>query len=128
MDAPKNGLFSWNELMSTDVEASRKFYSELLGWTAKEMPMPTGTYYVFHAGEQQAAGLMAMPPQAKGIPTYWGSYVTVADVDALTAQAARMGARILVPPMDVPGVGRFSTFQDPQGGVLSVITYSPRTG
>ncbi|MBM3224867.1 MAG: VOC family protein, partial [Candidatus Tectomicrobia bacterium] len=33
------------------------------------------------------------------------------------------GAKTLMPPTDIPNVGRFYTFQDPQGAVISVITY-----
>jgi len=38
------------------------------------------------------------------------------------------GGRILVPPTDIPNVGRFCTFQDPQGAILSSITYKEMAG
>ena len=28
----KQGMFSWNELMTTDVDAAKSFYNSLLGW------------------------------------------------------------------------------------------------
>jgi predicted enzyme related to lactoylglutathione lyase len=31
---------------------------------------------------------------------------------------------ILVPPTDIPQVGRFATLQDPQGAAFSIITYA----
>jgi uncharacterized protein len=37
--------------------------------------------------------------------------------------AEALGAKTLVPPTDIPNVGRFCTFQDPQGAVISAITY-----
>ena len=66
---------------------------------------------------------MAMPPQVKGAPPHWGIYVTVDDVDATAKLAEQMGAKTIVPPTDIPNVGRFCTFQDPQGALISVITY-----
>ena len=30
-----NGTFCWNELATKDVEAAKKFYTELLGWELK---------------------------------------------------------------------------------------------
>jgi predicted enzyme related to lactoylglutathione lyase len=45
------------------------------------------------------------------------------DVDAMAKKAKEAGATIIVPPTDIPNVGRFCRFQDPEGAVLSVITY-----
>jgi predicted enzyme related to lactoylglutathione lyase len=48
-------------------------------------------------------------------------YFAVADCDQSTEQAKKLGAKILVPPMEAGDVGRFSVIQDPQGAVLSII-------
>ncbi len=55
--------------------------------------------------------------------------MTVDNVDA-TAEALhlRSAARSLMPPMDIPGVGRLAVLQDPQGAALNVITYAQRRG
>ncbi len=34
----------------------------------------------------------------------------------------KMGGRILVPPTEIPGTGRFATIMDPQGIVFNVIS------
>ena len=67
--------------------------------------------------------MMTTPPEAQGAPPQWGCYVTVDDVDATAAQAAEMGGVVLMPPRDIPDVGRFCLIQDPQGAVISAITY-----
>jgi predicted enzyme related to lactoylglutathione lyase len=67
---------------------------------------------------------MTVPPQAEGTPPNWGCYVTVSDVDATAAKAEELGGKILMPPTDIPNVGRFSVLQDPQGAVISEITYA----
>jgi uncharacterized protein len=67
---------------------------------------------------------MGMPPDAPPMPPAWGCYVTVDDVDATLEKCAALGGKVLVPPMDVPTVGRMAVIQDPQGATLSVITYS----
>lgn len=118
------GAFSWCELMTTDVAAAKAFYTQLLGWTIEDMPMQDMTYTVLKVGDEAVGGMMPMPPQAQGAPPHWGTYVTVADVDATAALAEALGGKLIVPPTDIPGVGRFSVLQDPQGAVLSVITYS----
>jgi predicted enzyme related to lactoylglutathione lyase len=58
------------------------------------------------------------------MPSHWGVYVTVDDVDATAKKAEELGAKTVVPLTDVPDVGRLYSFQDPQGAVISVITYA----
>ncbi len=123
----QHGAISWTELLTSDVGAAKSFYTKLFGWTAEDMSMDGGMHYtVFTAGEKQVGGMMTLPPEAAdmGAPPHWGSYVTVDDVDAVAKEAGELGANILVPPMDIPNVGRFCTFQDPQGAVISAITYA----
>jgi hypothetical protein len=62
------------------------------------------------------------------MPPHWGSYVTVDDVDALAAKAAALGAEICMPPTDIPNVGRFCVFRDPQGASLAAISYVASAG
>jgi predicted enzyme related to lactoylglutathione lyase len=128
MDAKllKHGMFSWFELQTSDVGAAKRFYGELFGWSTKEMDMPGMPYTVVSAGGEEVAGMMAVPPQAKGMPPFWGIYISVDDVDALAKRAAGLGASILMPPTDIPTVGRFAVLKDPQGAVFSVITYLKR--
>jgi predicted enzyme related to lactoylglutathione lyase len=118
-----NGAFSWTELLTSDVAGARKFYGRLLGWQFDDMPMKDGTYTVISAGGQKIGGIMVTPPEAKGMPPTWGSYITVDDVDARAQDVKTLGGKILVPPTDIPGVGRFSVIQDPQGATISLITY-----
>lgn len=122
----QHGAFSWCELMTTDVEAAKGFYTKLFGWDIEAMKMPGMTYTVVKTGGKGIGGIMAMPPDApKGMPPMWGSYVTVNDVDATARIAEKLGAKLLVPPQDIPDVGRFCVIQDPQGAVISAITYKP---
>jgi len=122
----QNSAFGWCELMTTDTEAAKSFYTQLFGWKLKDMSMEGIDYTTISAGEQEIGGIMSVsaPPVQGNPPPHWGVYVTVEDVDASAKKAEELGATILVSPMDIPGVGRFSVIQDPQGAVLSIITYS----
>jgi len=120
----QHGAFSWCELMTTDVDAAKAFYTKLFGWDSEAMSMPGMTYTVVKAGGNGIGGIMAMPKDApKGMPPVWGTYVTVDDVDQTAKTAEKLGAKILMPPTDIPTVGRFCVIQDPQGAVISAITY-----
>ena len=57
------------------------------------------------------------------MPPAWGPYVTVDDVDAIAEQAEKLGGKVCIPPRDIPSVGRFTVIADPQGAVISAITY-----
>lgn len=118
-----HGAFSWCELLTTDVNAAKAFYTKLFGWTTEEVPCEGMTYTMVKAGGKEVGGIMAMPPGAKGQPPMWGTYVTVNDVDLTARTAEQLGGRILVPPQDIPNVGRFCVIQDPQGAMISAITY-----
>jgi predicted enzyme related to lactoylglutathione lyase len=119
-----SGAFSWCELMTTDPAAAKKFYTELFGWELQEMSMPHMQYTVVKAGGAPIGGIMSMPPNLPpGVPPNWGAYVTVPDIDATAKKALALGGSILMPPTDIPNVGRFAVIRDAQGAVLSAITY-----
>jgi len=118
-----NGAFSWNELMTTDPEAAKLFYAELFGWELEDYPMEETNYTVVKVGGEGQGGIMQIPPEAKGAPPNWGTYITVDDVDATVEKATTLQATVLMPPRDVPEVGRMAIVQDPQGAVFMVITY-----
>lgn len=119
----QHGAFSWCELMTSDVAAAKAFYGKLFGWDTEDMSMPGMTYTVVKAGGGEIGGIMAMPKEAPNMPPTWGAYVTVDDIDATAKTAGELGAKLLVPPTDIPDVGRFCVIQDPQGATISAITY-----
>lgn len=119
--APVDGAFCWNELASKDPAASVEFYSKVGGFTSKAMEMSPemGTYHVLESEGQPRAGIMKqMMPQQ---PHAWLPYVQVANTDATADKAKKLGATIVVPPTDIPNVGRFSIFVDPQGSALGIL-------
>ena len=128
MAAPSatHGAFSWTELTTTDPKAARAFYGKLLDWQFQDMDMGKSMYTVINVGGQGIGGITAVPPNAKGMPPTWGSYITVNDVDAVVARVAGLGGKVLLAPMDIPTVGRFATIMDPQGATISLITYAMR--
>lgn len=120
------GAFSWNELMTSDPEAATRFYGQLFGWSFDAMNMggDTGTYHVAKVGETSIAGMMKMPAGGPPMPPAWGSYVTVANLDETVGKVVALGGSVVMPPMDVPKVGRMAVIADPQGAVLSLMQYS----
>lgn len=120
------GSVSWFELASTDVPGARAFYTKLFGWSWQEYPMPGMTYHVAMKGEERVGGLMPLTGD-EGLPSHWMIYFEVADCDERANWVSSQGGAVIVPPTDIPGVGRFSVLRDPQGGVFSIIKSAPRT-
>jgi len=119
----EHGVFSWNELMTTDLPAAKKFYREALGWELQDQNSPNMAYTIAKKGDREVAGIMGIPDEAKGMLPSWGSYVTVDDVDARVARVQSLGGKLLLAPQDIPNVGRFAVIADPQGAMLAMITY-----
>jgi len=117
------GHFSWNELLTSDVESAKAFYSKLFGWEPVAMPggMP---YTLFKKDGVEVAGLMKSP--GPGAPSQWVAYITVASTDDAAAKATGLGSKILVPPFDIPNVGRIALLQDLQGATFGFFQPSGR--
>jgi predicted enzyme related to lactoylglutathione lyase len=120
------GTLCWSELATTDRVKAREFYTAVFGWGAKISQMGPVEYTEWMAGEMPAGGMLEMTAEWDGAPPYWMPYFLVADCDASAEKAAELGGQVVVPPMDVPKVGRFAVLCDPQGAYFSV--FHPTAG
>lgn len=110
-DRPQVGRFVHHELLTSDVPAAVKFYTDLFGWTIQEFPMGDMVYQFIKAGDVGIGGIVSSGP---GHP-HWVAYISTDDVDATTKKVVDLGGQQMIPPMDIPGVGRFSAVTDPHG-------------
>jgi hypothetical protein len=118
---PAEGVFLWDELLTTDVEAAKRFYGNVVGWESRDEDMGEGLVYtLFSSGGVDRAGCMASPPGAEETPPSWLTYIGVDDVDATAEQARSRGATVLMEPSDVPTVGRMAVIADPTGAVVGL--------
>jgi hypothetical protein len=116
---PKPGDFCWNELVTTNVSAAKKFYSSLLGWKTRAFGKDAVGYTLIVNGKDDAGGMMKCPQP--GNPAQWIPYVIVDNVDATAKKAVKLRGKVCVPPFDVSTVGRIAVLSDPQGAALGVI-------
>jgi uncharacterized protein len=124
---PGAGLFGetnavcWYELTTNDVKKAGKFYSGLLGWQTVPQPMGDFVYTLFRMGEEDKGGMFELTGDMADVPPFWLIYFGVDDCDRQTAKAKSLGAEVVKPPADIPGIGRFSILQDPQGAAFAMI-------
>jgi uncharacterized protein len=115
-----NGRFCWNELFSSDPAASVAFYSAIGGFSADTMEMgEMGTYHLLKSDSEPRAGIMKQMMAEQ--PHAWLPYVQVASADATSDKAKRLGGTVIVPPTDIPNVGRFSIVADTQGAPIGLL-------
>lgn len=118
------GAFGWDELWTTDPSKAAEFYAGLFGWTAQESgadaPAPGG-YTEWKLGGKSIGGMLKIVPEMGPVPPNWLPYFMVEDCDATADKAAASGGKLMVPPQDIPNVGRFSVIQDPQGAGFAII-------
>jgi predicted enzyme related to lactoylglutathione lyase len=119
----------WYDLMTTDMEGAKRFYSEVIGWRTQQWQDadPNQPYSMWVAGDTPLGGVMPLADQARqmGAPPHWLAYTTVEDVDRTVTQATQLGGKVLAPAFDIPKVGRCAVLADPQGAVFAV--YKPIT-
>jgi hypothetical protein len=114
--------FIWHELVTPDQETSSAFFSKLLGWELKKVDAGEfGTYTLFQKEGQDIAGMMNPTPDTPGSGSYWHSYIAVEDIDHCAQQTEALGGKVLVPPHDVPDVGRICAVADPTGAVAHLM-------
>jgi predicted enzyme related to lactoylglutathione lyase len=113
--------FCWNELGTRDTAKAGDFYTGLFGWGKNVQQMGPMTYTSFMNGERPAGGMYEPPPEMGNVPPHWLAYFAVDDTDAKVQKATELGGKIIAPPMDIPGTGRFAIIQDPQGAAFGII-------
>jgi predicted enzyme related to lactoylglutathione lyase len=124
------GEFCWVDLSSTDIDAGKRFYGELLGVEAEAAPggpEVTGGYGFFTKNGKQVAGFG--PTMQDGQASAWSSYVNVENADDTAEKVRGAGGQVLFEPMDLPNdSGRMAVCQDPTGAVFSIMQQDQHTG
>ena len=115
------GALCWCELDTTDTASAQKFYTGLFGWGAKVSP----EYTEWQKKGTSIGGLMKIPKEWGPVPPNWLVYFASDDVDATAAKAAKAGGKTIVPPGDIPDMGRFAVLADPQGAVFAIFRPAP---
>ena len=114
------------EIPADDVEKLRKFYSLLFGWKIELMP-----------GQVEYYGIYTVPVDEKGMPLRPGvngglmkkqnpeqkavNYIQVESVDEYMKKIESLGGRIVVPKMEVPGIGWWALALDPEGNQFAIL-------
>jgi uncharacterized protein len=114
------GAWFWNELWTSDDRKALAFYEKMFGFTHETMNMGPSPYYILKAGGQSRAGLSQSVHA--GAKSMWLPYVAVPDCDATARKVGMLGGEVVMPPGDIPGIGRFAIGVDTVGAPVAFIT------
>jgi predicted enzyme related to lactoylglutathione lyase len=110
------GCLCMNELATTEMDAARKYYGALFGWTT-EVPedAPEGLEMVLNEGNVNGAFLAA----PEGALPHWRPCFTVESIEKAAQRVRELGGQQVGEPLDV-GHGGVAMALDPQGAVFTM--------
>ena len=125
------GTWSWSELITTDIEASKAFYAAVFGWGSETHGDGPGAYTEWKLGGAEGRSIGGMmlkpPPMPEFVPPHWGVYFAVVDTDAACERIQSLGGMVAMPPFEVEP-GRMAVVMDPGGATFNVITLKDTVG
>ncbi|WP_437056151.1 VOC family protein [Streptomyces sp. enrichment culture] len=129
------------EAQLSDVEAGRRFYGELFGWTFEDAAgedtggedtggedtagEPGGPLCAYVDGEPVAALVRKTDGR---MPTVWSVYFHTPDARALAERIRAGGGQVLTPPYPVGELGTSALAADPEGAVFALWQPGSRPG
>jgi len=131
------------EIHASDVEASKKFYSDVFGWQLQQMGPEYENYVLVITGpgpDEMAKGVKmediginggmmmrnAPKPPMDGVgPNAFVCIIGVDNIDVYFEKAKKAGGVVAMDKMDVPNVGKLAYFKDPDGNLFGIIEPAP---
>ncbi len=131
---------NFNSLNTREVEGAKAFYGAVFGWETLELGPGNAMWRLpgygdhleeMNPGLREGMAEMNAPPgfedvvaaltriadDQPDVPPHWSVTFAVDDADATAERAAKLGAELVVPPMDAPWV-RMMVIRDPQGATF----------
>ena len=119
---PKNAICHF-EIAVKDAKKAAASYEKLFGW---KMNFDMGDDYVLFQPADGVGGALSKTKDhapASGITIY----VDVDDIEGYLKKAVSLGGKEIRPKSDIPGVGWFGLFADPDGNVIGLFTGKPHS-
>ncbi len=123
-----NGVVHF-ELPVDDLATARSFYGSIFGWTLIDVPMPDGSTYIgVHTTPIDQKTRLPLEPGAinGGImkrtkdvtaPVF---AVNVTSIDEKVTQITKAGGSVVMPKVDMMGMGFYAYMKDPAGNVIGL--------
>lgn len=124
------------EMPYVDRERMKAFYERTFGWETRQLGPEMGNYVVATTTETGPAGpknpgainggFYERPDDPAGQNP--SVVIAVGDVHEAMRKITAAGGTVLGEPMEIPGIGQYVSFRDPEGNRVSILEPLPRTG
>ena len=118
------------EMPAEDKNRMVKFYSTVFGWQTQQLGQDMGEYVVVTTTESDETGRPKMGGAINGgfyqktedsISNHPSVVIAVDDINDAVKKIKNAGGKVLNDPMDIPGIGSYSSFIDTEGNRVSVL-------
>ena len=107
------------ELLSKEPEKVSAFYEKIFGW--KVQHVPELNYRLVETGGQGGInGGILKPERTEPWPGNMTVYIDVDDLASYREQIRAAGGKILIDEQEVPGMGAYTLFTDPDGRMMGL--------
>ena len=117
------------EIPADNPERASKFYSEVFGWQIEKWDGPFDYWMVTTGPEGEMGingGIMRRTGELNGgSPTAYVCTVGIDSLDQYIAKVEAHGGKIVVPKMEIPGVGWMAYCKDTEGNQFGLMQPNP---
>jgi predicted enzyme related to lactoylglutathione lyase len=118
-----NPLFAWVEIPVLDIERAARFYGRLLEREVTITDTPSGKTATLYFEPGHVGGSLLQSPDLK--PSNHGMHVYLnagrgSDLEHMVERVRSLGAEIVLPVTPMGDDGRFASFTDTEGNLLSL--------
>ncbi|MFI5619553.1 VOC family protein [Streptomyces sp. NPDC051567] len=119
MAAFAEGTPCWVDASLPDVEAGKRFYGALFGWTFGDSAGAEYGHYTQAYSRGRNVAALAPKPDGR-MPTVWGVYLWTSDAYACAARIRAAGGQMVMDPQPVGPYGTAAMAADPGGAVFGL--------
>ena len=125
------------EIPADDVERAKGFYGSIFGWQLQTMPIGESEYTIVVTTPiddrtqqpTEAGGINGgMMKRTGSTPRSPVLTIDVNEIDVSLKEIEAQDGKVVTPRTEIPGMGAFAYFEDPEGNVLGLWETSPGAG
>ena len=112
------------DVSADDLQRARLFYERVFGWKFHAWGPPD--FFLIRSGPKSDPGIHGALTKRHDPAERASGFectISVKDIDACAAAIEANGGKIVLPKMEIHGVGRIIQFHDTEGNVVSAMEY-----
>jgi predicted enzyme related to lactoylglutathione lyase len=115
------GKFVWFDLATDDVDAAKRFYGAVFGWSFRELGGWTDRYTLIRQGNRDIGGVFAVSKDDVPRHARWVSLVSVEDAARAIGVIQKSGGQVLFGPKHLARRGTHALVRDAEGALFAVL-------